>query len=453
MGIDDFLQHKTSGGRGAYLTGWKKEGKVNTWLHTQRLPMAVWRHAHIPKVVVLEDRQTNESVRHIWSGEWVCPEDESVLLSQYAVDPKGARENPPEYCPICRLNDYIRRAVQAGRIPWTKEVFRFEGDVEKERLILHAGGMFMTRKQYDALDAEEIKEARKLGVNVKEMWKENCYAKAEYLFCVVDDAHPESGIQKAFNPSSLGDKVKDVIADMRESKGVEEGDPTINPYCIQWQYREGEPDPKKMYHALAIQKQRLTPAIEKLIYGPPPDISKDIRPFNLVEMRAYLEEHALIKLPWDQIFDVKVREEREEPAPEPTRQRRAAAPTDDEPEPTPAKGAKRRGAAPARAKFPDDDDEHAVACENPDCEKAMWDDEHECPHCGSKYDDDFKLVVAEPEPPKKAAGPKKRGVVPPPAESTPAPAKAKAPEPAPSEPAGRQPGDDEEEDNEDPLPF
>lgn len=462
MGIDDFLSHRTGGGRGAYLKNWKKDGKVNTWLHTECLPMAVWKHTGFPRFVVLEDKTAGDQIAHVWSGDYVCYETEDVLKEQYKLDSKGNRESPPHYCPLCRLVDYVRRAVAAGRIPWYKPVFKFEGDVAKETLVLHAGGLFMGRNQIEDLDEEEVKVARdKYGVNVKELWKENCFASAQYLFVVVDDAHPESGLQKSFQKPSLGDAVKDVIAKERESDGIEDGDPTINPYAIQWQYRKDE-EPKKMYTALRMRKLQLTPTIEKLIRGPAPELRGDIRPFNVVEMRALLEQHALVKLPWDDIFKVEARQEEES---EPSERRptvgsskKAAAKgrksdaeiEDIEPKPSmnankapkedarPAagKGPKKRGAT-ARGPIPDDDDEHAVACEK--CDKAMWDDGHECPHegCDAKYDAKFRLLPEEEKP----KDPRKRA----------------APEPEPSKPAPaasrqREPGDDAEEDVDD-LPF
>lgn len=439
MAIDDFLNHRTGGSRGGYMKSWKKDGRVNTWMHTARLPMAVWKHTGFPRIVLLEDRQANEQVARVWSGDYVCHEREDVLRAQYDLTPKGEREDPPLYCPLCRLVDCVRRLVASGRLPWHKALFKFTGDVEKETLTLHAGGLFMTRKMVDDLDEEEVRDAKKQGLVVKEMWKESGYAKAEYLFCVVDDAHPEAGLQKTFERPSLGDAVKDVIAKERESEGAEDGDPTVNPYAIQWQYRKDE-EPKKMYAALRMRRLELTPAIEALITGPAPDIRSDIKPFNVVEMRAFLEQHALVKLPWDEIFKVEEREEEEES--EPPSERRPAAPTAkraaskprreepeelEEPEPSrsvkakPAKpeapkGPKKRG-APKREPIPDDDDPKAVACEQ--CGKAMWDDAHECPHegCGAQYDAQFKLIADEE--PKKA--PPRRRAAPPPEPSRPAP--------------------------------
>jgi len=390
--IDDFLNHKTSD-RGAYLNKWKEDGKVNTWMHTECLPIAVWRHGGIPRVVVQEDKDTGEQVTRVWIGKAICHETEDVLKKQFKFTQQGAREIPPEYCPICCLVDYVRRLVNAGRIDRWAPVFKFEGDDEKETVTLHAGPMFMTRKMYEDLDDDEKKAAKKAGVFVKDAWKEVCHAGMNYLFRVVDDSHPESGVQIAFEPQSLGESVKLVISDRRQSKGVEEGNPLLNPYCIQWQYRENEPDFKKKYHALAIEKQQLSPAIEALIYGPAPDISRDIKPFNIQEMRAFLEEHALIKLPWNDIFKVKTRAPKEE------------ARADQESDPEETKPVLRQRpkpavkAAPKRAPFPEDDDEHAVGCEK--CEKAMWDDDVVCPHCDARYTADGKLLPDEPEPPKK----------------------------------------------------
>ena len=204
MGIDDFLSHRSSD-RGAYLTKWKDDGKVNTWMHCERLPMAVWRHGGIPKVVVLEDKKTGESVRHVWSGEYVCHEDESVLKKQYKLNPDGSREVPPEYCPDCRLADYARRLVGSGRKSWMDPLFEWEADDPKENLTLTAGGIFMSRKAFDELelDEDDTKEMRKRGIVIKDMWKQNVFAKMSYLFCVVDDAHPESGVGSLASPRWL----------------------------------------------------------------------------------------------------------------------------------------------------------------------------------------------------------------------------------------------------------
>jgi hypothetical protein len=461
MGIDDFLQHRTSE-RGAYLSKWKEDGKVNTWMHTERLPMAVWRHGGIPKVVVLEDKKTGESVRHVWSGDWVCHEDESVLKNQYKLE-DGVRKFPALYCPICRLIDYLRKLEQSGRKNWKEPVFRWEADDEDENLQLTLGGMFMSRKHFEDMDIseDEARAMKKAGIAIRDIWKQNIYPKASYLFCVVDDQHPESGVQKAFNTSSLGDAVKDVIADRREALGAEEGDPTLHPYCIQWQYREKEKNPKDKYHALAMDKIKLTPAVRSLITGPPPDISRDVRPFNLVEMRAFLEEAALMKLPWDDIFDVKKRVVQEvEEEPRPTRKPKPR--DDEEPEPRPSRSV--AGGAPGkkekgnkRPPFPGEDDDNAVACEGPlengeECGQPIWSDETLCPHCGAEYDQDGKLVpkekpkgklrkrseAAEPEEKPRAATKKSAKQAPAPEESRPAPR--------------REPGDDAEEDL-DPIPF
>ena len=466
--IDNFLTHRTSD-RGAYLNKWKKDGRVNVWLHTECLPIAVWRHTGVPKVVVLEDKQTGEATRRVWIGNWVCHEDEGVLKKQYKVGADGAREAPPQYCGICRLVDHVRRSVLSGRIDWLEPLFRFEADDPKETVVLFAGPMYMTRKAFDQFDSEEKQRARDAGLNIKESWKQGCNAGMQYLFRVVDDQHPESGVQIAFETQLLGDKVKDVISDRRESRGVEEGDPLRNPYCIQWQYRENEVDPKRKYHALAVDKQRLSPAIEALIYGPAPDVSRDVRPYNMVEMRAFLEQHALVKLPWDDIFGrAKVRpapassaELANEVGPEPS----SRAPVPLRP---PIAGPRTPKQPPKRAPYPQDDDERAVECEA--CGKAMWDDEMRCPRCGAEYVEQGGKVVLKREEKPAARPMRKRGEAAAPADPL---AQRGRPPQAPvhglftRDPgddaeaapggrglasAGRQPGQDDEEDD-DPIPF
>ena len=311
VNIDGFLNHRSSD-RGAYLTKWKATGKVNTWLHTGSLPMSVWRHGGIPRIVVKENKQTGDAVRHVWSGDHVCHEPEDVLKAQYRHDDDGKRTVPPQYCPICRLVEYCRHMCKSGRWDWLDKVFRFEADDPDETLTLFAGALWMTRRDFDDLEKDDVRKAKDAGLVIGgkgggEAWKQNAYAGLKYLFLVVDDQHPESGVQKSFETSSLGDAVKDVITDARESKGVEQGNPLIHPYCIQWLYNEREPDPKKKYHARVIENVELSPAIEQLITGPAPDVSRDIKPYNLAEMRAFLEECALVKFPWDQLFQVKTR--------------------------------------------------------------------------------------------------------------------------------------------------
>lgn len=386
--IDDFLSHRSSDANGgAYLRGWKKNKRVNIWLHQKKPIIALWRHGGIPRVFTRTDKDTDEQSVEVWGGEWVCHEDESVLRKQYRRRPDGERENPPKRCPICILNETVRRMIDDGALSWTDEVFKFEATDDKKTIVLHAGGMLNAFS--GKLEDSEKRELRTAGINQREAWKENAQAKLHYLFCVVDNDNVENGVQKAVEAGLLGDKLREVIADTRESEGREEGDPFITPYAIQWEHRPDETDFKNRYHARRMARLVLTDEIAALISADPPDTSRDTRPFSASKMRTFLEEHALVKLPWDDIFahaaDAPEEDESEEKKPAP----KAAAKPVGKKAPPPPKSS---------AKAIEDDDDDLVECDQ--CGKAMKADAPKCKHCGHVY----VAEVVKPPP----AAPRKR---------------------------------------------
>jgi hypothetical protein len=374
--VDDFLSHKSSDRSGGFLDKWKKDKTVNIWLHTECLPIAIWRHG-FPRLVIMED--DGENVRKFFGGNYNCHEPETTLKKQYKRNADESREIAPIYCPICKLVDWCYLEIAEGRIDFTKLMFRFEATDPKDTVTIHTGGLCNLYGS-DDLTAEQKQAMKKAGISPKEAWRENAYAKLSYLFRVVDNANPDKGVQTAIETGLLGDKVKDVIADARESKGEDEGNPFRNPFCIQWEYKENEQVFNKKYHARRIEKYALTPAIEKLIRGPKPDVSRLIEPFDVKTMRAFLERNCVLKgVPWDEIFDVKKREEEDDDDSD-------AASSDRTPE-----VATDGDADDATSQGADDE----VACDA--CEKPMKASDAECPHCGEKYDVEAKA----PEPPPK----------------------------------------------------
>ena len=371
--LDDFLDHRSSDRSGGqFLSKWKKDKRVDVWLHTKRLPIALWRHG-LPRVAVIE--KDGQPERHVWGGNYVCWEDEKVLKAQYRRDENGQREKPPAHCPICRLIDWAWRAVDSGKVDWTKPLFRFEGDDPKETQVLHVGGICNLFGQ-DDLSEEQKKQLKKAGISQQEAWKENAFAKMSYLFCVVDNAHPGNGVQIAIEANLLGDKVKDVLADARESLGNDKGNPFTHPFCIQWEHRPDEKAFNKKYHARRMERIAITDEISKLIRGPAPDLENTLAPFNKATMRAILEKACLLKgVPWDKIFDV------EEPEAD-TAVGNVPEPEDDAPEVTTSDAA----------------EDDMVACDA--CGKAMSPDAAECPHCGQKYEVEAAAPPPPPPPPK-----------------------------------------------------
>jgi hypothetical protein len=303
--IDSFLNHKTSDRSGGFLSKWRKKdqtSKIDTWLHRKRVPVALWQH-NLPRLFVKADKDTGENVTLVWGGQYNCLETEKVLKKQHHRNDDGSREVEPERCPVCKLIEVVRDMVDNNEIDWTKVIFRFQGD--KDIKVIHAGGIYGGfNAEKDELTLEDKKKLSNAGISLKDSWQENVYAKCNYVFCVVDNANISNGVQIATETSLLGDKVKEVMNDAIESLGVEEGNPFINPYCIQWEHRPSEQEFQKKYKARRMEKYPLTPEIDAVISSEPPDLTQVLKPFNVKTMRAFLERHCTIpNMPWDEIFE------------------------------------------------------------------------------------------------------------------------------------------------------
>lgn len=421
MSIKDFLGHQAQAPRGAFLKNWKDKGSVTTWLHRNADILGLWRH-QFPRLVPLEDKQTGAKRVEVWGHSYNCHETEDLLKIQFRRDPKdNSRVAPPEVCGFCKMLEHIYQGIDNGSIDWTQEVFRFEGAGNKNNpsgvVTLHAGGLVGA---YNGnLTEEEKAELRAHKIFPSEAWKEKAQASLNYLFCVVDDSAPSAGVQVAIETSLLGDKVKTVIKDQLISRGEEEGDPSVNPYAIQWQHHPKESEFQKKYHAVALLKTQLTPEIDKLISGPPPDTDNLQEKFNAQSMRAIMEKHCLIDLPWDQFFG------KSDGTTKPT----VATPS--------VPGRKATSAVPVTAPKPKaapTPEVEMVACD--ECGKEMPITASVCHHCGATYDVD--PVAPEPPPPPVKVLPKRSAA----AKKTPAPV---APPVAPSA--------DEGDVNEDDIPF
>lgn len=409
--IDGFLSHSSSDRGGGYVGNWKKDGKLNVFLHTRRKPLPIWYHT-LPRRYVKED-DAGETVTHIYTGKHVCHEEEAVLKKQYKYGKDDARLLPPRRCPLCLLVEEVRTLVNQGKLRWTQTLFNFAGDVPDEEKTIHAGGM-IGEFGGDSLSDKEKKALKDAGIRRDEAWAENFRAKLSYVFWVVDADNPSKGLLTATETGLLGDKVKDVINDVMEGYGEAEkdkGNPLKNPYCIQWEFRDEKGLPfNKKYAARPLPRIKLTPDIEALIRSPRPDSSKIEELFDGDAMRSLLEAAATPEaraiIPWDDCF----------------RPRRASASKDedqdaDDPHPA-AKGGDGRDVGPEGIATPDEDGDETCACDNPACKKIIKLSDPRCPHCGKEYEVEVE-TKADPEPAKvrsrsemKAEKEKQAGAVP-----------------------------------------
>lgn len=395
--MDGFLGHKPRGGGGNFLKGWKsKPGHIDTWLHTKRLPMALWRHP-FPMYVVLKDKQTNEEVKHVFSKKFTCHETEDILSNPWRDKITGERDNPPKRCGMCKFSDWLwmeilawldthtwddekkvwaekKKGKSKGLDPCTK-LFDFESEAkESENVTMYAGGFCNFFGQKD-LPADVKKAMAKAKIRGDEAWKQNSNVKCEYVLCIVDNDDVGKGVQIATETQALGEKVKEVIQKIWKSNEL---NIQKEPYCIQWEYKEKEEFAKK-YDATALLKVKPSSRVLKLIRGEAPDLTELKTPFNQKSMQAIFEKNCLLKsVPWDEIFpsDDQIKKWEEEDEAEDAAA--ASSDLDDDDADDDDDDADDSDAD-------DSGDDEEVKCD--ECKKPMKLSETECPHCGHKYGD------------------------------------------------------------------
>jgi hypothetical protein len=406
MNIRDFLGHSSMAKRGTFLKNWKDRGFLHCFIHTRAQCEPLWRHP-IPVVKTFNNKDTGRADRVVWTDNLNCHETEETLQAQYFRDKDtGAREVPPEKCGVCRMVEYVRDCVETGAISWTTPLFRFVGDDPTKARTLYAAGLyggFTDRK--NEFSPEQREELGRLHIYNTNAWQYNLMAKLNYGFAVLDADNVSAGIQITVEPQLLGDKVKEVIKKEMISKGEEAGDPWLTPYCFRWESHDKEREPNKRYDAMRYDQVTANPAILQVIRSAPPEMGGLSKKFNPTEVRANLEQHALVALPWDEFFP---------PAPVTGGQ---------PPQPYAVQG------APTS-------DIQMIACDN--CKQPMPVDSLKCVACGQEYAPAEDEVPPAPPPPPAAPIVRRRGGTPafPPSAQSASPVAATAPQTAsPARPA------------------
>jgi hypothetical protein len=400
MDLDGFLGHETRAKFGGkFLRGWKKRGSVTTVLHMRAPIIAVWQHP-LPRVV--EVKGEHGSSNQVWSGSWNCLESEEVLQLQYKRDyDSGERTVLPQICPACILVETVRAMIESGELQFCEPVLRWQGDDPKKAQTFTAAGMINLYRSTKL--TEDQKEAMRVArVRPSEAWKETLYAKCKYLFTVVDVDKPQDGVQVALETTLLGDKVKEEIAKAMTREGSDAGNPLKNPYAIRWVYDEHAATPLESYSAIVLGKWRdpetqtpwIDAQIRDLITQAPPDVGKLMAPGNVAKLRDDLEAHALVKMPWDDIFGPAedAAGDADSSPPEPAQRPAEVKPA---PEPAPKAEPSQSATAPKESKsgdtepaVPSDDGEDADTFGCDKCGEPMRIDEFVCPNfqCKAKYD-------------------------------------------------------------------
>jgi hypothetical protein len=441
MNLAQFMNHSTrGGGRNTYF---KWENSAIVWLSCQSSIYSLWRHG-FKKVEVRENRETKEKTVEVWSDQLRCFEAEEDLNKRNFRDKESkAREYPPRICPVCKMNEDVyqrcrdgnetMRQVLAkspkapqheiekiladkGEICWLTPLFRFNGIVKGEggavvgdHQILHAGGLYNAFGNKDLTPDDKARMAgvpKDLGgpIYAAQAWRENNQPKVNYVYVIVNHEKPGDGLQVAVVPSLLGDKMRGEIAKQMKRLGGGEngpGNPILHPYAFQWENKGKGASGFVEYDATALDQIKITPAVQKLILDTPaPDLTGLLSFPNLQSLRARLEKHALIQLPWDEYFEdaVKAEAARGQQAAEAAERPREVGRSLPAPVPM-ARAAQGPDAQPARPHAPPPEEE-MVACDGKlpsgqECGNPIKLSDPQCPVCKTKFD----VQAEEPPPP------------------------------------------------------
>ena len=185
----------------------------------------------------------------------------------------------------------------------------------------------------------------------------------------------------AIQAALLGDKVKTVIGDAKNSLGTDEGNPLKHPYCIRWEHRPDEKEFQKKYHAVRMERLELSEEIETLITDTdPPDISNVTKPFDWEKVKAEMQEHCVleVEVPWDDLFAAHEGQDKGEfDEDKPKAKSKSNGASNGKPASTSKKPESKKSKEPEEEQF---------ACD--ECGKAMAASATTCPHCGHEYEVD-----------------------------------------------------------------
>lgn len=307
MDVDDFLGHRSRDRSSNVLlrsSEWKKEGKIDLWLHTGTKIASVWRHSFW-RVVEREDKETKRKEKVVVFSPWNCHEDEQTLKRQYKRRTDGTRVVPPERCPFDKLAEEVRGMVKRGELRWTDPVLKFEGDDKSQSVLVRAGDFWNAFGSKD-LDQDEIGQLRRAGVDRRNAWKTALLAKCSYLFVAVDDTDLAAGARILIEGEALGRAMQKAISEKMEEafelhKDKLLGNPFKNPYLFRWTYDDAK-DFADKYGAKAFMKKPSDEVLAIIRDAEPPDTSDELAFGDVDELRALLETHAVVKLPLDACF-------------------------------------------------------------------------------------------------------------------------------------------------------
>ena len=335
---------------------------------------------NFPKVVTLKGEGGEDGKTTVFSEEICCFERNEIIESQYNYNDDGSRKFPPVLCPVCRLNEWVRSRIEAGKLDWLKKAMRFES--QSRDLLLHTGGMIGMYTGFDISD-EDKKTIRDAGVKLSEAFKEDVQAKIKFLYCLVDLSEIDKGLQATIEGKSIGGDMSAII-DERVGDLGETGDPSVNPFPWKWIYRPDSKDIRDRYSVATAAWDELPKsfgdvkarAIELAMSDKIPPVFEQLRRYpNVKKLRLAIEGSLLLDgVPLDEIFGpVEERCDENGWFKDDEDEKRGDQETSFD------HGANVKGSDPPKG---------GDTFECGACSKDVPEDASECPHCHASFEDD-----------------------------------------------------------------
>jgi hypothetical protein len=404
---DDLDAALSKGGKSSiYIDPWRKKGKAYIWLHTQVKFKNFLRHKWFK--IVQFTKKNGEEVSFIRFENWNCHESHDFgRLSRDRNDSTLRRDHHAHICPMDKMIEWVEEEMISGRIAPSDVIFRFD-DGDPEHLVeLHAAGLtgMIGLENCPERWHKQCKQAKVLQKKHKP-WNENLNPKSVTCFQVVDDANPTE-LKFAVEPPDLVFKLNDAIKAEKKRSGDDDGDPKVKPYALLWEFDESV-EYGKGNSVTPQPKRQLTNKIRKLITGPKRKDQQDvIAPGNCLELRASMENAAVIDMPFDEFFKpakqagLMKASSQQKPAQAEQKGKQSAKDDDGDPQsdpkpttsqkakPAAATGKSNKEADEPEAKKPASD--AASTCDF--CDEEIGDDDFECGSCGTSFDQDNNYEI------------------------------------------------------------
>jgi hypothetical protein len=300
----EFLNHSTKSTGSGFLKAWKEDGSIVVWVHPTAPIFSLWSHRFYKTVEVEED---GEKIVKVFSFRDNCLEKEALLKKQrYRDRDTDEREMPPAICPHCLMVEWVRTQINSGKLEWSDPVFDFKSDDQESDVTLYAGGI-CGLFQKPKLTKEELGHLRKSGIKQKEAYKQNGFARQQYVMSVCSEADADAGWLIALEGPTLGDKMRKAINDEIKRCGgdVHQGHPKYNPYPFEWTYDENKEFDDK-YDVVALTRTKPKGVIAELLADAEnnvPDTGRITSEPYLGTLRQLMRDHAVIDMPIDSWFE------------------------------------------------------------------------------------------------------------------------------------------------------